>query len=320
MLFKIGKWQTFVTACLVILVINFILSMSAHISHIIGMMFLFWHYIFIGFSIVVLLAAVFWRTARLAALGLFFTTAVCFSWPLLTDFAANQGVPKEGLAPPLKVVTFNWLGRNTQLNSVYDWLSVEQPDILAIEEFSGRAPGVEDRLYKLYPSHTVKANDVIILSKFPIVSQHVENINGRTVSVAALQTPYGEVVVYGIHAPTLRSVSDLAQRNGYLLQESLRIHDKAPGRIMLGDFNATRWDPHFRELVDKNKLHEQPRLFPLATRVAVRHGNAAIGSPIDHILVKGGRIANCRTGPALGSDHLPLICDVSFPQIPPHTG
>jgi vancomycin resistance protein VanJ len=314
--FKIGKWQTVVAASLTVLAINLILSQSANISHIVGMMFLFWHYIFIAFSVIVLVAALLWKKVRLPALGLFFTTALCFSWPFLSDFTANQAIPTENLGRPLKVVTFNWLGGNSQLNSVYDWLSMEKPDILAIEEFSGKAAGVEERLYKLYPSHTVKANDVIILSKFPIVSQHVENINGRTVSVAALQTPQGEVVVYGIHAPTLRTVSDLAQRNGYLLQEAQRIHDKAPGRIMLGDFNATRWDPHFRELVDKNGLHEQPRLFPLATRVAVRHGDASVGSPIDHILIKGGRIANCRTGPALGSDHLPLICDVSFPRIP----
>ena len=81
---------------------------------------------------------------------------------------------------------------------------------------------------------------------------------------------------------------------------------------MLGDFNATPWSWPFRRMLSTGALVNsqsgfglQPT-FPATTNVALR-------VPIDHLLHSDLiGVRDRRTGPALGSDHFPLIVDLEY--------
>ena len=79
--------------------------------------------------------------------------------------------------------------------------------------------------------------------------------------------------------------------------------------IVAGDFNTTPWSPYFRDLVAAAGLRN------------AAEGHGYVGTwpawfwpaliPIDHVLLKGPLVAtSVRRGPAIGSDHFPIIADV----------
>ena len=87
--------------------------------------------------------------------------------------------------------------------------------------------------------------------------------------------------------------------------------------IVAGDLNLTPWSRAFRDLVLKAKLKDPRRgrgcfgTWPTLSRFPA---SAAVGVPIDHILVSERlRVSSLSLGPHLGSDHLPIVADIDLP-------
>jgi endonuclease/exonuclease/phosphatase (EEP) superfamily protein YafD len=79
--------------------------------------------------------------------------------------------------------------------------------------------------------------------------------------------------------------------------------------LIAGDFNTTPHSPHFTDLINRSGLRSAalgrhwaptwPTFFMPA------------GIQIDHVLVSDGvAVKRFETGPAVGSDHLPIIVDL----------
>lgn len=82
--------------------------------------------------------------------------------------------------------------------------------------------------------------------------------------------------------------------------------------ILIGDLNLTMYSPIYRAFVAETGVRNARAGFgPLGTWPAWMPGPLL---PLDHCLVRGpvGVIA-CRTGPKIGSDHLPLLVDLHLP-------
>jgi len=85
--------------------------------------------------------------------------------------------------------------------------------------------------------------------------------------------------------------------------------------VLMGDLNTTPWSASFRRVLDDSVLldsatrpAERPR-WPRPTWFSYWPG---IGLPIDHILLSPGwRIHERRLGPFFGSDHRPLVIELS---------
>ncbi len=81
--------------------------------------------------------------------------------------------------------------------------------------------------------------------------------------------------------------------------------------MVVGDFNAARWSHGFRALLDRSGMVDSERgfgfqpTFPAGLPYPLR-------IPIDHLLHGEGLAVTDRVlGPALGSDHLPLVVDLA---------
>ena len=280
------------------------------LDHILSMAYLFWDY-FLAASIVFLLGtALFSRRLRLAAVLAALVVAADFVSPTVLDWSRNAG-PAAG--PVLKVITFNWLADDRDRSDIYEWLKQEGPDIIAIQEIGAQEQGVATELYGLFPYHTQLAGDVMVLTKFPILKQAAKMVENNSMVRTELNVENRRLVVWGIHPSTLKERAELRARDNYLSDVAHYVSLEADPVLMLGDFNATRWDPHFQAIVSEGELHEQPALFAPPTRMAVRKGIPFFGSPIDHILTNRGNVlSDCQTGPNHGSDHRPLICNLQL--------
>lgn len=276
------------------------------ITHALAVLYLFWGYIEATAILIILLFWLLMMPTRWQILLLVLALTIDLLIPFLRDYEENLG-PSVG--PRLKVITYNWLGEDHDRSDAYDWIAGQNPDILAIQEISGHEPGVAERLFKQFPFHTRPAPDLIIFSKFPMSNEHATRVEDHAIVVAKIDVGAQGLTIWGVHPSTLRSSTELAARNYYLSTlADLVPRDQSPV-LMLGDFNATRWDPYFSALVSRTGLHEEPFLVPLPTRMGIRSGLPQVGSPIDHILTNSGStLTDCTTGPAMGSDHRPLVC------------
>jgi endonuclease/exonuclease/phosphatase family metal-dependent hydrolase len=85
--------------------------------------------------------------------------------------------------------------------------------------------------------------------------------------------------------------------------------------VIMGDFNASPWSPAFQELLHRTTLLDARLGFGL---LPTQHGDGAVSRwlwrPIDHCLHSPDvLVRSLRTGPDLGSDHLPLVAELLLP-------
>ena len=192
-------------------------------------------------------------------------------------------------------------------------------DVLAITELSSQfatafdAAGGDDR----YPFTAVRApgdrNGIALFSRHPIIDHEIAPI-GQAMAIDAdiliEGTPVRIVVVHPLPGIDRAAVDTWA--------EDLRAIDAAvdpdPATILLGDFNATRWHPAFRDLLDEGWVdaHEAT-----GRGWTMSWPTDAAGPPfvrIDHALLGRDVVAErVRDLDVPGSDHRAFVVEAAFP-------
>src|SRR5690606_10386601 len=84
--------------------------------------------------------------------------------------------------------------------------------------------------------------------------------------------------------------------------------------ILAGDFNATPWSHSVRSVAEAGGLRLAGRVGPTwLDRRLPDWLRPLVGLPIDHVMVKGGVLADPpQRLPWAGSDHLPVLLDFSL--------
>ncbi len=132
-------------------------------------------------------------------------------------------------------------------------------------------------------------------SKVPSILADLEGPGGRFRLIAAHPLP-----------PISRGYADARNRQLRALADLVR-ESKDPV-LLLGDLNATPWSTHFRRLLRRSGLSDSLRGAGLQPSWPTFQPLLRI--PIDHCLYSPRiRIVRRRLGPAIGSDHFPLIVD-----------
>lgn len=282
------------------------------ISLALAALYLFWGYLEAAAIVLLLAIALVVKLGRWPCVAVALVLAIDLALPAARDYAAAGG-PARG--PTLRVISYNWLGDNQNRSNIFRWLTEQSADIVAIQEYSPSEPGVAAGLAAIFPFQTKPAPDLVILSRYPIVWERTRLVEEHSIVTATIDVDGRRLTIWGVHPASLRSSWDLAARNHYLTSLAGLVTRATGPVVMLGDFNATRWDPYFAAVVRRGGLHEEARLLPLATRMGIRTGLPFLGSPIDHILTNAPNVlSDCHSGPAMGSDHLPLVCDLTLAE------
>lgn len=207
-----------------------------------------------------------------------------------------------------RVVECNLLSSNPHPERALQFLRECQADVLVLLEVT---PEWMERLQDLmgsYEGRLVQPRSdnfgIVLLSRTPLTQVQVVDLGGLPALTALTELGGRSVRIWGVH--TLPPVGERpAQIRNHQL-ELVAAFQSQESAVILGDLNDTPWSPSLSQV----RFHNARRGFGV---LASWPAQLPLRIPIDHCYLKGDLVArDCRLGPDTGSDHLPLIVDLSF--------
>jgi endonuclease/exonuclease/phosphatase (EEP) superfamily protein YafD len=224
----------------------------------------------------------------------------------------------------LRIMSLNVHFRNGDHAAVRALIEHEDPDIIGLSEVS---QGWIDGLVALaaeYPHSVLRpedgANGLALYSRVPLheleTSPYVEDGIQTAISVdVELPATVATVTLAHLMAPT--SPGKAALRN-LQIEKITEMAGTYPNdnQILIGDLNITPWSPYYAQLQqDAGLANAAAGRGYLPTWPASFY---ALQIPIDHILLSDGfQVERIRRAARFGSDHLPIVADVSIPGTGP---
>ncbi len=236
------------------------------------------------------------------------------------------------------VVTFNVQGSNRELERATEWLLERGPDVIALQETAEGDDGRLARLYDSYAHEARVAGGLRVLSRFAITEREVltiEDAPGKLALRLRLDLAGRELAVYALHftlplKPRAQYEPDAdigleallrydeARRNAQIRRFLERIQGEESAYVVAGDFNMSDSSLIYAEIAAvmqdawRGAGNGAGRTWPVAE---------AIGLPrvihpmlrIDYLWHSEAlRTATASVGPAIGSDHLPLLAEFEW--------
>jgi endonuclease/exonuclease/phosphatase (EEP) superfamily protein YafD len=231
----------------------------------------------------------------------------------------HWATPATAAPPALRVMTLNVDSANERADLVRQAILTEAPDVVFLAEATTRWAAALAGLRAAYPhglgETTGSKFSVLLLSRLPLHDAQVHRVDGAFpfVSARLCSPPEGRcLTIVGIRPPAPTTGARAAARRA-VFDAAIALRARARGGpfVLLGDFNATPWSPAFRRLVRAAGMRDSALGFGLRPTFGSR--SWLFGQLIDHVLVDPGTtVVSRRVGPDVGSDHYPVIADLSF--------
>jgi endonuclease/exonuclease/phosphatase (EEP) superfamily protein YafD len=240
---------------------------------------------------------------------------------LAVVIAPLRGAPRpiDETHERLRVVLLNVHTANRHFDRVREYLREANPHVIVLEEVDARWIEELAGLRGQFPHGVSEPRGdnfgIAMLSRLALHDASIVDLGEAGVpSVIARVDYFGRVVTLLATHP----LPPVGARYTKLRNEQLSAVASFAERleapvILLGDLNVTPWCSEFRRFVRASKL---------------RNGSAGLGLhatwpsrlwplriPIDHCLISADlRVARKEVGPHVGSDHLPLLVDLTLAQ------
>jgi endonuclease/exonuclease/phosphatase (EEP) superfamily protein YafD len=250
-----------------------------------------------------------WRPA-LAAFALFLVNG----W-LIVPFYLPAAPPAGGGQPVRALLANVGSSRDNHLR-VRELIHSADPDLVVLLEVDGiwARELLADRGRYAF-SRIVPRDDqfgIAMLSKLPVENPRIMYWGGVHFPSLAVRICTGECTftLIATHPVPPGNTRMADCRNEHLrdLADFAAVQNSSV--LVLGDLNTTPWSPHFRSLLGRGGLRDARRSRGVNPTWPVFFPPMRI--PIDHCLVSGDiSVRDLRTGPDVGSDHFPLIIDLS---------
>lgn len=226
--------------------------------------------------------------------------------------------PRAGSGQPLRAMSFNVHYLNDDYGATIELILREQPDFVLLLEVTREWAKALEFLHPEYPYRHVHVGGygggLAFYSRHEIkdVQLQQRDWEGPTI-IALLATPGGRMTFLGVHPNSPKSAAYFESRNRQLEQVG-QLARATDGAVMLmGDLNMTSWSPYFKELLVASNLRDSRRGFGVEGSWPWLRG-AIFRIPIDHCLVSSQvSVLNHRIGPAVGSDHRPVLVEFQLP-------
>jgi len=252
---------------------------------------------------------------RKAMVGLGAVVIAACSVLMVPDLLAAAGAKRLAARPDdLKVIQFNVWHDNQTPEKATRWLLEQDADVVILIEGGGTSVPVVKALTAYYPFYVTcdgkRSCGTIIFSKKRMIARAGLFEEGRELpgAWATLADAKGPFTVAGVHY-VWPVPAGPQQQQSQRMAAAIERFDKAT-TIVTGDFNSTPWS---------FTMKRQDKAFGLDRRTHAlaswpsgkfsRLGNApAPFLPIDQVYAgKAWRTVSITRGPALGSDHRPVI-------------
>jgi endonuclease/exonuclease/phosphatase (EEP) superfamily protein YafD len=254
------------------------------------------------------------RRWGLAILGVALLNLV-FVAPL---YLGSPGEPVAG-APDLRVMSFNLLSNNESYNEVIEYIESTSPDLVFLYEASRPwevamdSAGLDYRVVRGRSDNLIFGTLVMVREEVEAVSYGFAESQPRAISLKYVPEGWSvEITVLATHplAPTTAERAGL--RDAQLGFAAEWASEQQGAYFVVGDLNASPWSWPFRRLVSAGDLRNSQTGFGLQASFSAA-SNVLLRVPIDHLLHSPDLMVIDRLlGPALGSDHFPLVVDLAY--------
>jgi endonuclease/exonuclease/phosphatase (EEP) superfamily protein YafD len=221
-----------------------------------------------------------------------------------------------GVQPPaepervLRALSMNVRFRVTDLTAAARYIDASDADIVVMQEVSTSRARELARSLPSYPyAHLDSAGltDVVVFSRWPIADATTVPLAADGVSALSFSVQWRErpIHVLGVHLHWPLGAQEAARRNSEMAGIAALAQAQREPLLVLGDFNATPWSPHFRNMLASGGLRD----------CALGHGLQPtwpsqlrwFGIRIDHCLASAHwRTLDVWTGSDVYSDHRPM--------------
>ena len=233
-------------------------------------------------------------------------------------FPADQ--PSAG-PTKLKIMSFNVLGHNFDQYAVADRVREHNPDVLTVVEYSNHWEEVFKEFYEEYPYRVLEPRwhgfGIAMFSKFPIIDSEVRMLTEKSTDnpciVAKLQVEDQELRVAGMHVLSPTNVFRMKLRNAQIKEMAQILNQRQEPTVLVGDFNCVPWSPVLVDFLKSTELRDSRQGFGYQPSWHVKLWPMMI--PIDHAFVSEQvHVHDRMLGDAAGSDHLPLVLEISITE------
>lgn len=227
---------------------------------------------------------------------------------------------------PLRIFYANVSVRNDEKDALFDEIRDQAPDVVVLTEMSAAWHNGFNKggLAVEYPHHIhltrYNPSATGVFSRYPIIDEQRVYKGRRVVVEAVVDADGAPLTLLAIHAPRpidspLHNFAGFWSLVGQLLDSHYARPDRNP-LMVIGDFNATPFSLVYRRLTGAWGLRDCHRLCGHGAGVSWPNGHRLLPPiRIDHALVSGEvRCAAAAEGVGRGSDHKPLILDISLPR------
>jgi len=235
-------------------------------------------------------------------------------WP----YYKKPGHTASVSANKLRLFHANVFEKSRDYQTVLERVKEANADIVVLQELTQEWSKQTDKLKNSYAYMEVVPRPagagMAVLSRYPLEDVQVLTLDSSThiAILARVRLNEKALTLLSLHPTTPVTLEKLRNRNQQFREAARLLSTIAGPKILVGDLNTTMWSPYFTELLANAGLREARLGFGLGTtwpeplppflRIA-----------IDHCLVSNEvGVENLRIGPITGSDHRPLIVDLTF--------
>lgn len=265
-----------------------------------------------GFALI-LLALRQWRW--LALFGAFALLNLAFVIPAFWEEAPTTPVIAAGNLSTLRALLANVNADNRDSERLRRLIAESDPDVILLLEAT---PWLLDRLRDLgerYPHRIAEPREdlfgIALFSCHPFARSQIVRFGDAASPPAIVATIIaGErsFTLIGAHPWPPVSAMLAEGRNEQLRTLATKVRQTQPPLLVLGDLNISPWSPWFGRLLADSGLRDSRRGRGIQPSWPAEWWPLWI--PIDHALFSEGiRIRHREIGPAIGSDHYPVIVD-----------
>jgi len=268
-------------------------------------------------SLVILTSLRRWRMLVVACVALVVSgSAVAPMWfsPQTIKAVNSTTTPTTSI----RILHANVLSSNNQHSLLLDLIAKEQPDLVMLQEINSDWLEALDSLASDYPFSCISSREdnfgMAVYSRLPLLDAAVRQFGSAPVPSMFFQIEFDNTLIDVIASHPMPPSSAAAQssRDEQITEIAAFAEGRANPLIFVGDLNTTMWTASYRSLCQKLGLTNARNGFGvMPSWPANLPGFMRI--PIDHILISDEFLAvDCRLGPKIGSDHLPLIVELQL--------
>ncbi|MGE3805937.1 MAG: endonuclease/exonuclease/phosphatase family protein [Gemmataceae bacterium] len=219
-----------------------------------------------------------------------------------------------------RILSLNVYTKNLEHDKVLEFIRQQDPDIVFLMEVNSEwleALGPLDQIYPYHHSHPDEAGNfgVGIWTRLPVTSCTLVGLGSIMRQVDVVLEVEGQPIRFlGVHPLPPSSTVYARERNKVYqgIVELLASEPELPA-IVAGDFNSTRFAPHFLSMCREARLYDAGHGQMLGRSWPAGGFHFILGMRIDHVLIGAGwRVLDWHIGPDVGSDHYPVVADLEL--------